>query len=146
LTPTRAWIHDPAVDKARLKEVLRRASKRLAEEYRRRIARGFPSQKDREMWEDQFEGRVNVERAEREGRRAEPSHEPITDAQLHTVLDADASRRRDADRRDAARVPAHLAEAQVSLVERCPVCGKPIVGRAGVRSSDGRVRHRGCAR
>lgn len=48
------------------------------------------------------------------------------------------------ERKIAAEVPAHLAEAQVSLVGRCTICGKPVTGRDVPRDRQGRPRHHRC--
>lgn len=49
------------------------------------------------------------------------------------------------DQRHAAeRAPADLAEAQVGLVARCTVCGKPVTGRDVPRDRQGRPRHHRC--
>ena len=49
-----------------------------------------------------------------------------------------------AERKLAASVPEHLAEAQISLVGRCTVCGKPVTGRDVPRDRQGRPRHHRC--
>jgi hypothetical protein len=106
----------------------------------------FASERDRKLWE---ENRLNLARsleAERGARRAQPEPARISDEQLQQVIAADQPRPRDViDARKAqAAAPANLAEAQVALVGRCAVCGKPVTGRDVPRDESGRPRHPRC--
>ena len=72
---------------------------------------------------------------------------PINPDHLNEIVSATApstARQHIAARKAAADVPAHLAEAQLSLVGRCTVCGKPVTGRDVPRDRQGRPRHHRC--
>ena len=74
-----------------------------------------------------------------------PSH--INTDHLNEVVSATApptAREAIAERKLAADVPAHLAEAQVALVGRCTICDKPVTGRDVPRDREGRPRHHRC--
>jgi len=109
------------------------------EEVNARFARlcvGAPPSKERD---DELANRI------RSRRPRTPA--PIDDAHLNEIVQTTApatARESIADRAAADAVPAHLAEAQVSLVGRCTVCGKPVTGRDVPRDRHGRPRHHRC--
>jgi hypothetical protein len=85
------------------------------------------------------------EQLERDGKRPEPLAASVTDEQLRTFATAEPTVRQRVDaRHDAAAAPANLAEAQVGLVARCTLCGKPVTGREVPRDRAGRPRHHRC--
>ena len=82
---------------------------------------------------------------ERDGKRPEPAPTRVTDEQLRTIATAEPTVRQLVNaKHDAAAAPAHLAEAQVGLVARCTLCGKPVTGRDVPRDRSGRPRHHRC--
>ena len=113
--------------------------KPTSEEVNARFARlcvGAPPSKERDE-----------ELAQRIGSRRRGPPPPIDDAHLNEIVQTTTpptAREAVADRRAAAAVPAHLAEAQVSLVGRCTLCGKPVTGRDVPRDRHGRPRHHRC--
>jgi hypothetical protein len=70
----------------------------------------------------------------------------VTDEIVRTLAEAanPSPRALADDRRRAAEAPADLAEAQLSLVGRCTICGKPVTGRDVPRDRQGRPRHHRC--
>ncbi len=106
------------------------------------MRREFPSDKDRRLREEQRERKAAIEKIERESRREPELEAPASDAQFQTLVEAQSGPRHHVDRkRVAKKVPAHLAEAQVSLVLRCPLCQKPLTG-----DDAGKPAHRRCPR
>lgn len=82
---------------------------------------------------------------ERDGKRSEPAVPRVTDEQLRTLATAEPTARQRVDaNRAAAALPAQLAEAQVGLVARCTLCGKPVTGRDVPRDRAGKPRHHRC--
>jgi hypothetical protein len=125
--------------------------KKWDEEIRKQYKRpdSFASERDRLLWEEQrlsYARYLELTRGAQRVERAEPEPAQISDEQLQHVIAADQPRPRDViDARKAQEAaPAHLAEAQVSLVGRCAVCGKPVTGRDVPRDKNGRPRHHRC--
>src|SRR5690242_7973489 len=97
-------------------------------------------------------GAAPTKRRDEELARRISSLRPRTPKQINTdhlneVLIATAprtARETVEQRKITADVPEHLAEAQVSLIGRCTICGKPVTGRDVPRDRQGRPRHHRC--
>jgi hypothetical protein len=125
----------------------------LVEFDRDRRKRGFEDEEHLQAWEWFIGILSGCDEADRRSHMIEyhlthrfdrkmPEGDATTDEKLQTLVDAQRGPRDRVDeKKAAAKVPGQLAEAQVSLVARCPLCHQPLTG-----NDAGKPAHRRCPR
>jgi hypothetical protein len=127
-------------ERRRIDEANRRYAERLA---KNREAHAQKLEKDRGAHEGpQREAAKHAAKFARDNRGSDA----IREEHLQTIVGAADPKPREIlnAKKSAEEVPAHLAEAQVSLAPRCTVCGNPVIGRDVPRDRQGRPRHHRC--